>query len=82
LTPRTLASRLRDLEKNFPELGDDALGKTAKWVILPQLVRAAEKDPIGLELRIVSFTRRFVNALEIPLSEIFAAEVADKPATD
>ncbi len=84
MSGRTLADKLRAVPESFPELGDDMLGRTAKWVILPQLVRLAEKSPEKFEHELVGFLRRFVSALELSPVEIFGvvSETVSEPPTN
>lgn len=71
---RPLVERIRALAEHFPELaGGDMLSRTVKAVVLPQLARAASKNPEGTEDLILSFTRRFVAALEIPADALYKA---------
>lgn len=79
-------ARLRALPENFPELaGGDMLARTARMVILPQMVRAAAKAPDEFRATAVRFIARFVVALDVAPSEIFfadaAADAAKAPAT-
>jgi hypothetical protein len=81
--------RLRALPENFPEIaGGDVLARTARMVILPQMVRAASLEPERFRAQAVSFLMRFVVALEVAPHEIYGdsfltsatAEAAKAPA--
>lgn len=66
-------SRLRELPQTFPELaGNDMLARTARMVILPQMVRAAAKQPDEFRATAVRFLARFVVALHVAPEEIYA----------
>jgi len=72
-------ARLRELPANFPELaGDDMLARTARMVILPQMIRAASKQPDAFRATAVRFVARFVVALDVRPNEIFLE--TDAPA--
>jgi hypothetical protein len=69
--------RLRALPENFPEIaGGDVLARTARMVILPQMVRAASLEPERFRAQAVSFLMRFVVALEVAPHEIYGDRFA------
>ncbi len=81
-----LIQKLRAVPQNFPEIqGDDNIARIARLIILPQLIRAARKNPDALRAIVVRFLARFVVALEIGIDEIYAPApslVDPEPAAD